>query len=206
MQNTKQRLEAFTDGVIAIIITIMILSIPLPESFEMSALREFGFSIIIYLLSFLVVGAFWNQHRKTFIFLEKVNQKLVVINIFFLFFLSLIPLFTKWVLENQGELLPVIGYDIIFVITNYFNLYIYRMVLHSSSLESVKEVSERIQRKKITNPYYSWVPFMVLISIVVIVVIISIFLPRLATYLLMGIPIASSVFDLFLSSYERHLE
>ncbi len=184
----------------------MVLSIPLPSSFDIKELLAFGSSLFIYLLSFLVVGAFWNQHHKTFIFLDKVNQKLVVLNIIFLFFLSLIPLFTKWVIQNQGSLIPVIGYDIVFLITIYFSMYIFRLVMQSSSHKSVQKITEKIQRRRISNPYYSWIPFIVLLCIVGLVVVVSIYLPKLATFILMGIPIASSIINLFISRYERHFE
>lgn len=199
MEVSKQRLEAFTDGVVAIIITIMVLSIPLPESFGWGDLLEFGSSLFIYLLSFLVVGAFWNQHQFAFMFLEKVNQKIIASNIFFLFFLSLIPIFTKWVLQNQGSLIPVIGYDIVYVLVSLLYVFTFRLIIEESEHKSIKKINEKIKSKRESKPSFSWAPFIVLLILVSIVVIISIYLPKLSTFILMGIPIASSLFNLFVS-------
>ena len=195
----KHRLETFIDGVIAIIITIMVLSIPLPKTFETKDLLTFSTSLAIYLLSFLVVGAFWNQHHQAFIYLEKVNQKIIVVNIFFLFFLSLIPLFTKWVIENQGSLIPVIGYDIVYLLVSFFYALTFRLIMEGSDHEEIKQISEKIKSKQVAKPHFSWMPVVILLVIIFIVVIISIYMPKVSTIILMGIPIASSITNLFIS-------
>ncbi len=199
----KHRLETFVDGVIAIIITIMVLSIPLPKTFEIKDLLVFSTSLAIYLLSFLVVGAFWNQHHQAFIYLEKVNQKIIVVNIFFLFFLSLIPLFTKWVIENQGSLIPVIGYDIVYLLVSFFYAFTFRLIMEESDPEEIKQIAGKIKSKQISRPHFSWLPVIILLIIIFIVVIISIYLPKVSTIILMGIPIASSIANLFISKREK---
>ena len=196
---TKHRLEAFTDGVIAIIITIMVLSIPLPKTFDIKDLLVFFTSLVIYLLSFLVVGAFWNQHHQAFVYLEKVNHKIIVANIFYLFFLSLIPLFTKWVIEHQGSLIPVIGYDIVYLAVSFFYVLTFRLIIEESNHEEVKRIKEKIESNQFTKPHTSWLPLILLLLIVSVVVTGSIYQPKVSTFILMGIPIASSILNLFIS-------
>lgn len=193
---SKYRLETFTDGVIAIIITIMVLSIPLPASFETNELVIFGTSLAIYLLSFLVVGAFWNQHHQAFTYLEKVNQNIIVANIFFLFFLSLIPLFTKWVIENQGSLIPVIGFDTVYFLVSFFYILTFRLIMKQSEHHEFKLQPKKMRGRR--NPgNFSWLPLLILLIIISGVVAISIYRPKLATFILMGIPILSSIVNLF---------
>ena len=162
---TRHRLEAFTDGVIAIIITIMVLSIPLPKTFEIKDLLVFFTSLIIYLLSFLVVGAFWNQHHHLFAYLEKVNHKIITANIFFLFFLSLIPLFTKWVIENQGVLIPVIGYDVVYLFVSFFYILISHLIMEESGHVDL-QTRKMIKSKQDVRPHLSWIPLIILLVLV----------------------------------------
>lgn len=196
---SKHRLETFTDGVIAIIITIMVLSIPLPETFKRNDLIEFGSSLFIYLLSFLVVGAFWNQHHQIFFYLEKVNQKIIGANIFFLFFLSLIPIFTKWVIENQGSLIPVIGYDIVYLLVSFFYVLTFRLIMEESDHEDIRQIAERFKSRQASKPHFSWLPIFFLLIIISAVIFLSIYHPKVSTFILMGIPIVSSLLNLFVS-------
>lgn len=201
---TKYRLEAFTDGVIAIIITIMVLSIPLPKSFDLGDLVEFGLSLFIYLLSFLVVGAFWNQHHQAFSYLDKMNHKIIAASIFFLFFLSLIPLFTKWVIENQGSLIPAIGYDIVYLTVSFFYVLTFRFIIEETDNEDIKQITETIKSRKTVKLHFSWIPIIILLITIAILILISIYLPKVATIILLGVPIASSIFNLFMSEREKN--
>ncbi|MAX79813.1 MAG: hypothetical protein CL843_06535 [Crocinitomicaceae bacterium] len=200
MSISKYRIEAFSDGVISIIITIMVLEIPLPETFELSDLLAFSSSLIIYLLSFLVVGAFWNQHHQALSYLEQVNHKIIVANIFFLFFLSLIPLFTKWVIQNQGSLIPVIGYDVVYLIVSFIYLLMFRLVVKFGDEERVKHLNDIFQSRKAFRP---WKSLIILLLIVIMVVIGSIYLPNVANIILIGLPILSSIFNLFVSKQRK---
>lgn len=199
MQTSKHRLETFIDGVIAIIITIMVLSIPLPKSFEVKELLSFASSLVIYLLSFLVVGAFWNQHHQAFSYLEKLNQKIIAANIFFLFFLSLVPLFTKWVIENQGSLIPVIGYDLVYLAVSFFYAFSFRLIMEESNNDEIKHLNERMKSRKEAERHASWLPLIVLLLVTAAVVFVSIYFPKVSTFILMAIPISSSIFNLFIS-------
>ncbi|HKJ81896.1 MAG TPA: TMEM175 family protein [Ignavibacteriaceae bacterium] len=196
---TKNRLETFTDGVIAIIITIMVLSIPLPETSNWNDLIGFSSSLFIYLLSFLVVGAFWNLHHKTFNYLNRINQKIIAANIFFLFFLSLIPLFTKWVIQNQGILIPVIGYDVVYLLVSFFHVLIFRLVMSESEHEEIIHIKEKLKSSHTSKPRSSWLPIILLLIVISVMVVMSIYLPKISTIILMGIPIASSILNLFIT-------
>jgi len=201
--SSKSRTEAFSDGVIAIIITIMVLSIPLPKTFAWGDILAFGTALFIYLLSFLVVGAFWNQHHQAFLYLNKMNGKIVVANIFFLFFLSLIPLFTKWVIENQGSLIPVIGFDAVYLMVSFFYLLTFRLIMSSSKEQRMKEFAEMMKNRKRAHPRQSWFPVIVLMCIIGVMVIVSIYLPKISIVILMGIPIFSSIVNLLNTEQKR---
>lgn len=93
----KNRLEAFSDGVLAIIITIMILEIKAPESNSFESLKTLIPVFLSYVLSFIYVGIYWNNHLHIFQAVKQVNGSVLWGNLFLLFWLSLIPFATSWI-------------------------------------------------------------------------------------------------------------
>ena len=96
---TTQRLTSFTDGVIAIIITIMVLELPVPHAPGMAALQPLSVLFAAYALSFVKVGIYWSQHHNVLQASKRVNGQVLLANLFFLFWLSLIPFVVRWVGE-----------------------------------------------------------------------------------------------------------
>ncbi|OXA77896.1 Uncharacterized membrane protein [Flavobacterium aquidurense] len=97
----KTRLEAFSDGVLAIIITIMILEIKVPHGEEFSDLKPLIPKFLSYILSFIYVGIYWNNHHYLIHSLTKINGKILWANLHLLFWLSLIPVATGWMGEHN---------------------------------------------------------------------------------------------------------
>ena len=98
---TTNRLEAFSDGVLAIIITIMVLELKVPEEGTFEVLKPLLPKIISYIISFIYVGIYWNNHHHLFQIIEKVNGRILWANLILLFFLSLIPFSSAWMGENH---------------------------------------------------------------------------------------------------------
>lgn len=108
----KGRLEAFSDGVFAIIITIMVLELKVPHGAELEALAELGPVFMSYILSFTYVAIYWNNHHHFFHVVKKVNGKILWANMFLLFCLSLMPFTTGWMGENHFATWPVVIYGV----------------------------------------------------------------------------------------------
>ena len=106
----KGRLEAFSDGVIAIIITIMVLELKAPHGAELDALRPLIPVFVSYVLSFVFIGIYWNNHHHMLHAAGKVNGRILWANLHLLFWLSLIPFVTGWMGENHFAALPVALY------------------------------------------------------------------------------------------------
>jgi len=107
----KGRLEAFSDGVIAIIITIMVLEIKVPEHGDtLASLKPLIPKFISYVLSFIYVGIYWNNHHHLMHAVKKVNGSMLWANLNFLFWLSLFPVAAGWMGEHHFALWPVIVY------------------------------------------------------------------------------------------------
>ncbi len=107
---TKGRLEAFSDGVIAVIITIMVLEMKVPHGVDAAALRPVIPVFLSYVLSFVFIGIYWNNHHHMFHAVHHVNGAVLWANLHLLFWLSLAPFVTGWMGENHFAAVPVAGY------------------------------------------------------------------------------------------------
>jgi uncharacterized membrane protein len=107
---TKGRMEAFSDGVIAILITIMVLELKVPEGADQHALREMLPGFLSYVLSFIYLGIYWVNHHHMVHTADHINGKILWANLHLLFWLSLVPSATAWVGENHTQALPTAVY------------------------------------------------------------------------------------------------
>src|SRR5216684_2400217 len=102
----KGRLEAFSDGVIAILITIMVLELKIPEGSDLPALRPMLPVFLAYVLSFVILGIYWNNHHHMLHATDRINGRILWANLHLLFWLSLVPFVTGWMGENNFASLP----------------------------------------------------------------------------------------------------
>jgi uncharacterized membrane protein len=109
----KGRLEAFSDGVLAIIITIMVLELKVPEEGDFAALLPLAPKFLSYVLSFVYIGIYWNNHHHLWQAVKKVSGAVLLANLHLLFWLSLVPFASGWMGENNFSQTPVLLYGII---------------------------------------------------------------------------------------------
>src|SRR3954462_5946243 len=114
---SKGRLEAFSDGVIAIIITIMVLELKVPHGTDWSALRPLLPALGTYVLSFVFLGIYWSNHHHMLHAAERVNGSILWANLHLLFWLSLVPFVTSWMGENHSASLPTAAYGVVLVMS-----------------------------------------------------------------------------------------
>ena len=107
------RLEAFTDGVVAIIITIMVLEIRVPQGSDLASLKADVPVLLAYLLSYVNVGIFWNNHHHMLQATERVNGRILWANLVLLFWLSLIPFVIRWIDEAGFVDAPAAAYGVV---------------------------------------------------------------------------------------------
>ena len=115
----KTRLESFSDGVIAIIITIMVLEIKVPPGGDIEALRPLVPVFLSYLLSFVYIGIFWINHHHLLHAAKQINGKIMWTNLALLFWLSLVPFSTNWLGENHGSAWPTAVYGFILLMAGF---------------------------------------------------------------------------------------
>ncbi len=110
---SKTRLEAFSDGVIAILITIMVLELKVPHGSELRVLGPMWPVFLTYVLSFIYLGIYWNNHHHLLHATKRVNGKILWANLHLLFWLSLVPFVTGWMGENHFASVPTAAYGVV---------------------------------------------------------------------------------------------
>ena len=113
----RERLTAFSDGVIAVIITIMVLELKAPASDTLAGLAQLAPSFLCYALSFVYVGIYWNNHHHVFQLVERVNGAVLWANLHLLFWLSLIPFATAWMAAHGRAPVPVASYGAVLLLS-----------------------------------------------------------------------------------------
>jgi len=112
---SSTRLEAFSDGVVAILITIMVLELKVPEGGTFHALRPLLPAFLTYVLSFVYLGIYWSNHHHLLHTAKRVNGRILWANLHLLFWLSLVPFTTGWMGENHAESLPTAVYGVVMI-------------------------------------------------------------------------------------------
>ena len=134
---TTARMEAFSDGVIAIIITVMVLEMRAPRGTDLTALRPLIPVFLSYLLSFVFLGIYWSNHHHLLQVAEHVNGSVLWANLHLLFWLSLTPFVTNWMGENQFAAWPVALYGLVMLCAAIAYFILVRTLLSLHGLESV---------------------------------------------------------------------
>ncbi len=138
---TKGRLEAFSDGVIAIIITIMVLELRIPHGSDLSALYPLASIFLSYGLSFVFLGIYWSNHHHLFQAVKHVDGRVLWANLHLLFWLSLTPFVTGWMGENQFAPGPVALYGVILLFSAIAYFILTRALLSIHSKDSILAVA-----------------------------------------------------------------
>jgi uncharacterized membrane protein len=133
----KNRLEAFSDGVIAIIITIMVLELKVPEGADWAALKPRLPVFLSYLLSFIYVGIYWNNHHHMFQSTRHVNGTILWANLHLLFWLSLFPFATAWLGANHYASTPTAAYGVVLLLAAIAYFVVQRCIIKNQGPNSI---------------------------------------------------------------------
>ena len=157
----KNRLEAFSDGVIAIIITIMVLELQVPHGAELADLKEKLPVFLSYVLSFIYVGIYWNNHHHLFQTTKHVTGGILWANLHLLFWLSLFPFATAWAGENHLAPTPVAAYGCVLLMAALAWLVLQRAIIRQQGRNSILAQAVGNRWKENISPlcYLSAIPF-----------------------------------------------
>jgi uncharacterized membrane protein len=143
----KQRLEAFSDGVLAIIITIMVLELRVPHEPSFAALRPLIPVLLSYVLSFVNLGIYWNNHHHMLHVTHRVDGAILWANLHLLFWLSLVPFVTAWIGENHFAAVPMAIYGAVLLMSSIAYWILLRTILKREGHDSVLAVAVGNDRK-----------------------------------------------------------
>ena len=134
---SKGRLEAFSDGVLAIIITIMVLELRVPHNASLAALQPLWGVFLSYVLSFLYLGIYWNNHHHMLHTVHKVTGGILWANLHLLFWLSLVPFVTGWMGENHFAPVPTSAYGVILLMAAMAYWTLQGLIIRSQGADSL---------------------------------------------------------------------
>ena len=137
----KNRLEAFSDGVLAIILTIMVLEIKVPDGYDFASLQKIFPIFLSYMLSFIYIGIYWNNHHHMLHSMTKVNGKILWANLHLLFWLSLVPVATGWIGESHFAKLPMALYGFILLMAGTAYYILQSIIVQSQGKNSLLKKS-----------------------------------------------------------------
>ncbi|MEO7317030.1 MAG: TMEM175 family protein [Ginsengibacter sp.] len=149
------RMEAFSDGVLAIIITIMVLGMSAPKGFTFEALKPILPVFLTYVLSFIYIGIYWNNHHHLLQAVNNVNGKILWANLNLLFWLSLFPFATDWMGKNHFEANPIAIYGLVlFMAAVAFKIMVYCVIENEGKNSSVGKVYSKDKRMNLSLLLY----------------------------------------------------
>jgi uncharacterized membrane protein len=152
---SKTRLEAFSDGVLAIIITIMVLELKIPHGTDLAALKPLLPVFLSYVLSFVYLGLYWNNHHHLLHAAQRINGKILWANLLLLFWLSLIPFATGWMGENHFAPLPTALYGVVLLCAALaYELLQYLIIKHHGSDHVLASAVGKDWKGKISLAFY----------------------------------------------------
>lgn len=135
----RTRLEAFSDGVLAIIITIMVLEIKVPHGNDFEALKPLIPLLVSYLLSFIYIGIYWNNHHHLMHTVKNVTGGMLWANLHLLFWLSLVPFTTGWIGENHFDPIPMAVYGFVLLMAAIAFYVLQTLIVRSQGEHSILE-------------------------------------------------------------------
>ena len=174
------RLEAFSDGVIAVIITIMVLELKVPHQDGVASLYAILPILLVYLLSFTFTGIYWINHQHLIERIETADGLILYANLVFLFCLSLLPFSTSYVLEKKIDSFGVSVYAVSMVVTG-FSFFLLRLAIHRNLRHSqrLRDEDKAAQRKHVMSlalyvvaiPVGSFHPYFALLTIAIVTLV-----------------------------------
>ncbi len=151
------RLEAFYDAIIAIIVTVLVLELPQPATASLASIWALRTSYFAYLISFLVCANLWQYHHLIYNHVEKINTRIIWLNILLMFVFSLVPYLTIFVANNPNSLIPQLLYGLDFIVVDLI------LFLMAKTLLKINSNSEDYLKKALNVREALYIPFIILI-------------------------------------------
>ncbi|WP_086314841.1 hypothetical protein A5821_002448 [Enterococcus sp. 7F3_DIV0205] len=148
---SKSRIEAFTDAVIAIVMTLLVLELRQPTTDTLAGLVGIERKLFIYIVSFVMLAIYWNNHHHMFQLVHKIDGRVLWANNFFIFTLTLVPFATAWVGDFIDSLIPQLTYGVMTLLANSSYLVLTRELIRANGSDStLKNLFQRYNKAYVT--------------------------------------------------------
>lgn len=148
---TKSRLEAFTDGVVAIVLTVLVLNIQIPDVPTLASLVSITNTLFAYIVSFIFVAVIWVNHHRMMQLANRIDYRVIWANIFWLFWLTLCPAVPSWVGRNPESFWPEFSYVVIYMMWSFSYGILSKQLIQANEPDSkVAQVLKKDQRSKLS--------------------------------------------------------
>lgn len=138
------RFETFMDAILAIMMTVMVLKIPQPETLSFAGILSLKHLYFAYVVSFITLFSVWDHHRRLFDMVDEINNRVVWVTSLLIYVLTLLPYFTAWVAHYPNDLVPELCFGLVFIIVNILYLYSTKIVIKNDvHNEDIQEVNFR---------------------------------------------------------------
>ena len=168
----------------------MVLEIPIPGEIKTTEIIEFAKAIIIYFASFVVIGTQWNRHHFLLEQTEKVHKSFIWKNLLYLFSLSLIPLFMKWLIKHPNDFIPAFSYSLIYIITDFISIQLIISVLKNKKKKTEREERLLTEDRKLLTQILPILVFTLLF-------VVEYYLPNLTIIFFVIFPVTMSLIRAF---------
>jgi uncharacterized membrane protein len=155
---SKGRLEAFSDGVFAVIITIMVLELRAPHGADLGAFRPLLPGFLTYVLSYVFLGIYWNNHHHLMHVVDRINGGSMWANLHLLFWLSLVPFVTGWMGENHFAAVPTAAYGVVLLLAGVAFLIFEKQLLRAGNPRLAAAIGKDIKGKVSAVLYLTGIP------------------------------------------------
>jgi uncharacterized membrane protein len=155
---SKGRLEAFSDGVFAVIITIMVLELKAPHGTELEAFRPLLPGFLTYILSYIFLGIYWNNHHHLLHVVDRISGGSMWANLHLLFWLSLVPFVTGWMGENHFAALPTAAYGLVLLLAGVAFLIFEKQLLRAGNPRLAAAIGKDLKGKLSAVMYSIGIP------------------------------------------------
>jgi uncharacterized membrane protein len=189
------RLEAFSDGVLAVVITIMVLELKIPHGEDLAALRGIWPIVVSYILSFIFIGIYWSNHHHMLHAVQKVNGAGLWANLHLLFWLSLVPFATAWMHDNHFAPVPVAVYGFVLFFSAVAYYLLSRILIHAEGADSLLAKAIGSDRKGLVS-----------LLIYAVAIAVAFFMPTLSMVLYMVVAVIWLVPDRRIETRAEEIE
>ncbi|WP_040536778.1 TMEM175 family protein [Schleiferilactobacillus shenzhenensis] len=163
--NSRARLDAISDGVFAVVLTLMVLGIDVPDHITTATMLTTGWKVLIYLISFAVVAQYWTYHQELFYSVKTPPTRLLIMNFYYLVFICLIPFATSFLSNHQGNRVAALLFAAIVFAVDLVQFILFRYVIQNLNGEVAPDAHDREEFRGVSAMFYISISYIIVAAL-----------------------------------------